>query len=100
MRCGWGGCAKWSATFSRYSARQHIATAATNLYHCYVLILKRTLSLFLLLSVASIPRVAFAEDSLRIAGSQTVDLAVAEAAQILRAENRIQIQINTPGGST
>ena len=38
-------------------------------------------------------------DALRIVGSATVNLPVAEAAQILRAEQGMEIQISTNGGS-
>ncbi len=39
-------------------------------------------------------------DALRIVGSPTVNLPVAEAAQILRAERQMEIQISTTGGSS
>ena len=52
--------------------------------------------LFALAGGALSPTVA---DTLKINGSTTVNLVVAEAAEILRAENRLDIQVDTQGGS-
>ena len=52
-------------------------------------------SLALLLGLCSFARA----DILKINGSTTVDLPVAEAAEILRTEKKMEIQIDTQGGS-
>ena len=48
--------------------------------------------------LALVPLVASAE-TLKINGSTTVNLPVAEAAEILRAEQKMDIQVDTQGGS-
>lgn len=55
----------------------------------------RLLLLSILLSSA-----ALRADTLKINGSTTVNLPVAEAAEILRAEKQIDIQVDTQGGSS
>ncbi len=57
----------------------------------------KPLLLGLVLSAASLPAAAAA---LRINGSTTVNLPVAEAAEILRAEQKLQITVDTQGGSS
>jgi phosphate transport system substrate-binding protein len=42
---------------------------------------------------------AQAAETLKINGSTTVNLPVAEAAEILRAEQKLNIQVDTQGGS-
>ena len=57
---------------------------------------------YLLLAALVIGGSAFrtaAADSLKVNGSTTVNLVVAEAAEILRAENKLDIQVDTQGGS-
>lgn len=55
-------------------------------------------SLFASLLFAGLAAVASAE-TLKINGSTTVNLPVAEAAEILRAEQKLDIQVDTQGGS-
>ena len=50
------------------------------------------------LALIALPALAFAE-TLKINGSTTVNLPVAEAAEILRAEQKLDIQVDTQGGS-
>jgi phosphate transport system substrate-binding protein len=64
-----------------------------------VLFLKQSLSLFFIFCLATVSRVAFAADGLRIAGSEALDVVVAEAAPILRSERGLQVQSSTSGGS-
>lgn len=56
--------------------------------------------LFLAVLLASVPLSRAEDDILRIAGSSTVGTVVSEAAQILRVEQSMDVQINTSGGST
>lgn len=58
----------------------------------------KTTTLFLLLSLSSIT--ALRADTLKINGSTTVNLPAAEAAEILRAEQKLDIQVDTQGGSS
>jgi phosphate transport system substrate-binding protein len=51
-----------------------------------------------LVPIGLVPRVVAA--SLKINGSTTVNLPVAEAAEILRAEQKLDIQVDTQGGSS
>ena len=51
------------------------------------------------LALIALPALAFAE-TLKINGSTTVNLPVAEAAEILRAEQKLDIQVDTQGGSS
>ncbi|WP_265596327.1 phosphate ABC transporter substrate-binding protein [Verrucomicrobium sp. BvORR106] len=51
------------------------------------------------LAIASSLVSTAAADTLKINGSTTVNLVVAEAAEILRAENKLDIQVDTQGGS-
>ena len=53
----------------------------------------------LLLAVLAFANAAMAE-TLKVNGSTTVNLPVAEAAEILRAENKMDIQVDTQGGSS
>ena len=55
--------------------------------------------LILLLSIMAFANPAMAE-TLKINGSTTVNLPVAEAAEILRAEQKLDIQVDTQGGSS
>ena len=55
-------------------------------------------ALALLLGTVALPLPASAEP-LRINGSTTVNPVVAEAAEILRAEKNMEIQVDTQGGS-
>ena len=57
------------------------------------------ITLALLLGTVALPLPASAEP-LRINGSTTVNPVVAEAAEILRAEKNMEIQVDTQGGST
>ena len=57
-----------------------------------------SLTLALLLGTVALPLPASAEP-LRINGSTTVNPVVAEAAEILRAEKNMEIQVDTQGGS-
>ena len=50
-------------------------------------------------ALIALPALAFAE-TLKINGSTTVNLPVAEAAEILRAEQKLDIQVDTQGGSS
>lgn len=50
------------------------------------------------LALIALPALALAE-TLKINGSTTVNLPVAEAAEILRAEQKLDIQVDTQGGS-
>lgn len=59
----------------------------------------RAAFLLKLLLVSAIPSLAGA-GPLRINGSTTVNLPVAEAAEILRVEQKLDIQVDTQGGST
>lgn len=54
----------------------------------------------LLLTVAIVIAVPLRADTLRINGSTTVNLPVAEAAEVLRAERKLDIQVDTQGGSS
>ncbi len=51
-----------------------------------------------LLAILALPALVAAE-TLKINGSTTVNLPVAEAAEILRAEQKLEIQVDTQGGS-
>ena len=55
--------------------------------------------LLALLALAGIPFLTAHADTLKINGSTTVNLPAAEAAEILRAEKKMDIQIDTQGGS-
>jgi len=57
----------------------------------------RVIPALLLLSIGLVPVSAA---PLKINGSTTVNLPVAEAAEILRAENKMEIQVDTQGGSS
>ncbi|MEZ0277121.1 MAG: phosphate ABC transporter substrate-binding protein [Roseimicrobium sp.] len=52
-----------------------------------------------LLALAGIPLLTAHADTLKINGSTTVNLPAAEAAELLRAEKKMDIQIDTQGGS-
>jgi len=66
--------------------------------------LKKKRARFFALAVVAIcfssPSRALSQDVLRLAGSSTVNLAISEAVQTLRAERGLQIQVSTTGGST
>ena len=56
---------------------------------------------FVLHSVLFVAITQFAAaQTLKVNGSTTVNLAVAEASEILRAENKMDIQVDTQGGSS
>jgi phosphate transport system substrate-binding protein len=55
--------------------------------------------LFALLALAGSPFLSARAETLKINGSTTVNLAAAEASEILRAEKKMDIQIDTQGGS-
>src|SRR5688572_15815715 len=57
----------------------------------------RLISAALVLLIAGSAAIA---DPLKINGSTTVNLPVAEAAEVLRAETGMQIQVDTQGGSS
>ncbi len=60
--------------------------------------MKNTLSLYF--AAALFTGLAARAETLKINGSTTVNLPVAEAAEILRAEQKIDIQVDTQGGSS
>jgi len=55
---------------------------------------------FLLSGILVLPLCVRAQDILKINGSTTVNLPVAEAAEILRSERGMSIQLDTQGGSS
>jgi phosphate transport system substrate-binding protein len=55
--------------------------------------------LFALLVLAGVPLLPVQADTLKINGSTTVNLPAAEASEILRSEKKMDIQIDTQGGS-
>lgn len=56
-------------------------------------------NLFALLALAGVPLLSVQAETLKINGSTTVNLPAAEASEILRAEKKMDIQIDTQGGS-